>query len=70
MTSLFKWAEAYAVVSLISLRKKKRMLDGQLPQWSWLIPPVSPAATHIFHKEYTDELVSPNDVYQDKPYSS
>ncbi|WP_096187794.1 nitric oxide synthase oxygenase [Evansella halocellulosilytica] len=39
-------------------------------QWSWLIPPVSPAATHIFHKEYTDELVSPNYVYQDKPYSS
>ncbi|RXJ00381.1 nitric oxide synthase [Anaerobacillus alkaliphilus] len=28
--------------------------------WTWLIPPVSPATTHIFHKEYNNEIVSPN----------
>ncbi|WP_017725854.1 nitric oxide synthase oxygenase [Halalkalibacterium ligniniphilum] len=36
--------------------------------WTWLIPPVSPAATHIFHKSYDHKSVSPNFFYQDKPY--
>ncbi|PYZ96831.1 nitric oxide synthase [Alteribacter lacisalsi] len=36
--------------------------------WSWLIPPVSPAATHVFHKQYNDEVVTPNYHYQEKPY--
>lgn len=36
--------------------------------WTWLIPPVSPAATHIFHKCYSNEWVLPNYFYQDKPY--
>ncbi|WP_114166926.1 nitric oxide synthase oxygenase [Exiguobacterium sp. TNDT2] len=29
-------------------------------QWSWLIPPLSPAATHVFHRHYNDEIVTPN----------
>ncbi|MCR6105783.1 nitric oxide synthase oxygenase [Salipaludibacillus agaradhaerens] len=33
--------------------------------WSWLIPPLSPATTHIFHQDYKDELVSPNFHYQE-----
>ncbi|WP_026691094.1 nitric oxide synthase oxygenase [Alteribacter aurantiacus] len=37
-------------------------------QWDWLIPPVSPATTHIFHKEYDDRIVVPNYFYQEKPY--
>ncbi|KHF41357.1 nitric oxide synthase oxygenase [Halalkalibacter okhensis] len=36
--------------------------------WSWLIPPVSPAATHIFHKDYDDSVVKPNYFYQDRMY--
>lgn len=36
--------------------------------WTWLIPPMSPAATHIFHKDYKNEIVSPNYFYQEKPY--
>ncbi|WP_280770256.1 nitric oxide synthase oxygenase [Salipaludibacillus daqingensis] len=32
--------------------------------WSWLIPPMSPATTNIFHKEYNDQTVSPNFHYQ------
>ncbi|WP_332630848.1 nitric oxide synthase oxygenase [Halalkalibacter flavus] len=44
---------------------KHRKVTGT---WSWLIPPVSPAATHIFHKDYHDEVVKPNYFYQDKKY--
>ncbi|MCS0671353.1 nitric oxide synthase oxygenase [Cytobacillus firmus] len=36
--------------------------------WTWLIPPVSPAATHIFHKQYNNEVKTPNYFYQDTPY--
>ncbi len=36
--------------------------------WTWLIPPVSPAATHIFHKEYDNTWETTNYYYQDKPY--
>lgn len=36
--------------------------------WTWLIPPVSPATTHIFHKTYDNTWHSPNFYYQDKPY--
>ncbi|MDQ0247421.1 nitric-oxide synthase [Bacillus fengqiuensis] len=36
--------------------------------WTWLIPPVSPATTHIFHKSYDNEIVSPNYFYQEKMY--
>ncbi len=42
-----------------------RALTGK---WDWLIPPVSPATTHIFHKEYDDRIVTPNYLYQEKPY--
>ncbi|MCA1055980.1 nitric oxide synthase oxygenase [Rossellomorea aquimaris] len=36
--------------------------------WTWLIPPVSPATTHIFHKAYDNTWKSTNYFYQDKPY--
>ncbi|NIK11719.1 nitric oxide synthase oxygenase [Alkalibacillus almallahensis] len=38
-------------------------------KWSWLIPPVSPATTHVFHKPYRDAIEKPNYFYQSKPYS-
>jgi len=34
--------------------------------WSWLIPPMSPAVTHLFHSHYEDKLVLPNFFYQEK----
>lgn len=43
----------------------KREVTGD---WDWLIPPISPAATHIFHQTYKDAIVNPNFYYQDKPY--
>lgn len=39
----------------------KRKVTGD---WTWLIPPVSPATTHIFHKEYDNTTVTPNYFYQ------
>lgn len=36
--------------------------------WTWLIPPVSPATTHIFHKPYKNEIKKPNFFYQKQPY--
>ncbi|MGV7118623.1 nitric oxide synthase oxygenase [Paenibacillus kyungheensis] len=36
--------------------------------WTWLIPPMSPATTHIFHQSYDNRVVTPNFFYQDKAY--
>ncbi|GGH85180.1 nitric-oxide synthase [Pullulanibacillus pueri] len=37
-------------------------------RWSWLVPPLASATTHVFHRRYSDDLVMPNYFYQDKPY--
>lgn len=36
--------------------------------WAWLIPPMSPATTHVFHKRYDNTIVKPNFFYGKKPY--
>lgn len=36
--------------------------------WAWLIPPISPATTHIFHQRYDNVVVKPNYFYQRLPY--
>ncbi len=36
--------------------------------WTWLIPPLSPATTHIFHRPYNNTKKSPKYVYQQKPF--
>lgn len=36
--------------------------------WTWLIPPLSPATTHIFHKPYVNVYNTPNYFYQKPPY--
>lgn len=38
-----------------------RKLTGD---WAWLIPPVSPATTHIFHSHYDNTIVKPNYFWQ------
>ncbi len=32
--------------------------------WNWLVPPMSGAATEVFHREWKDEKLSPNFEYQ------
>ncbi|SDB88720.1 nitric oxide synthase oxygenase [Shouchella lonarensis] len=36
--------------------------------WTWLIPPLSPAQTDIFHQEYRNEVKTPNFFYEQAPY--
>ena len=36
--------------------------------WSWLVPPISPATTHIYHKQYNNEKKFPNFLHQPLPY--
>ncbi|WP_153980882.1 nitric oxide synthase oxygenase [Paenibacillus xylanilyticus] len=45
--------------------KAGRELTGD---WVWLIPPVSPATTHIFHSSYRNEIVKPNFFRQESAY--
>ncbi|GKU79457.1 nitric oxide synthase oxygenase [Paenibacillus sp. L3-i20] len=35
-------------------------------RWSWLVPPLSPATTHIFHSTYKDVIVSPQFLHRSK----
>lgn len=44
--------------------KNEREVRGD---WTWLIPPVSPALTPIFHQKINSEELSPNFVTQVKP---
>lgn len=46
-------------------QKKGRDVTGD---WTWLIPPISPAATHIFHSAYENRVETPNFFYQEKMY--
>ncbi|MFJ7934551.1 nitric oxide synthase oxygenase [Sporosarcina sp. NPDC096371] len=44
--------------------KSGRAVTGN---WAWLIPPLSPASTHIYHKPYNNEISTPNYFYQGDP---
>jgi len=52
-----------------SFEKKEETAGRDLTgNWAWLIPPMSPATTHIFHKPYKNDIVKPNYFYQKAPY--
>lgn len=46
--------------------EKNEMKNGRAVtgNWTWLIPPISAATTHIYHKPYNNEIVTPNYFYQ------
>lgn len=46
-------------------RKAGRDVTGM---WSWLIPPMSPATTHIFHQPYQNKILKPNYFHQENAY--
>jgi nitric-oxide synthase len=50
--------------------EQKEMEQGRqvTGNWTWLIPPLAPATTHIFHKPYKNEIKKPNFFYQDRCY--
>lgn len=35
--------------------------------WAWIVPPLSPSATPVFHNDYINYILSPNYFYQDNP---
>jgi nitric-oxide synthase len=43
-------------------QKNDREVTGN---WSWLISPLSPATTAVFHKSYEDKELSPNFFYRE-----
>ncbi|KZR58164.1 nitric oxide synthase oxygenase [Pseudobacillus badius] len=49
-------------------QNEEREGRGVTGDWTWLIPPMSPAAVHIFHKEYEDAIQTPNYFYQEPAY--
>ncbi|MGP7816416.1 nitric oxide synthase oxygenase [Niallia sp. 01092] len=50
--------------------EKKEQVKGRevTGNWAWLIPPLSPATTHIFNKQYDNEVKTPNYFDQKRPY--
>lgn len=49
--------------------QQERQCDRRVTgDWTWLIPPLSPATTHIFHQHYDNTWHTPNFFYQEKPY--
>ena len=51
-----------------SFEKKEQNLGRKVTgNWVWLIPPLSPAATHVYHKRFTNDIVTPNFFYQKDP---
>lgn len=53
-----------------SLFAERERQNGRTPtgRWSWLIPPMSPATTAVFHTRYEDVEQKPNYFYQKTPY--
>lgn len=47
-------------------KKCARLVTGN---WVWLIPPLSPATTHIYHQRYSNEIQTPNYFHQKAPYA-
>jgi nitric-oxide synthase len=39
-------------------------------EWSWIVPPLSPSATPVYHKDFNNEIRTPNYFYQDNPHTT
>ncbi|WP_101846673.1 nitric oxide synthase oxygenase [Halobacillus sp. Marseille-P3879] len=50
------------------LSKEKSCGREATGDWTWLIPPLSPASTQIFHQSFEDRIDTPNYFYQEKAY--
>lgn len=52
------------------LFEEQEIKDGReaTGNWTWLIPPMSPAATHLFHQPIPNIINKPNYFYQKNPY--
>lgn len=58
-----------AAQQFLGFEKNEQVANRALTgNWTWLIPPLSPATTHIFHRGFDNTILKPNYFYQDKPY--
>ncbi|MCD7036502.1 nitric oxide synthase oxygenase [Metabacillus sp. GX 13764] len=62
----------HTAASQFQLFEEKEAESGRsiTGDWTWLIPPISPASTHIFHSKYDNRIVKPNFFYQEKAYGA
>ena len=51
-----KWVQAE--------RRHGRVVDAE---WTWMIPPISAAATPVFHERYREEVRLPNFLRVERP---
>ncbi len=59
-----------AAAQFESFEKREREAGRDVTgNWAWLIPPMAPATTHVFHKRYDNTIVKPNFFYGKKPYT-
>ncbi|MFS0872378.1 nitric oxide synthase oxygenase [Paenibacillus xylanilyticus] len=59
-----------AAAQFALFEQREEMAGRELTgDWVWLIPPVSPATTHIFHSSYRNEIVKPNFFRQELAYT-
>ncbi|PEK99631.1 nitric oxide synthase oxygenase [Bacillus sp. AFS017336] len=50
-----------AAQQFLQFEKQEEACGRELTgNWKWLIPPMSPATTHVFHKRYEDTTIKPN----------
>ncbi|XEC95185.1 nitric oxide synthase oxygenase [Paenibacillus tarimensis] len=55
-----------AAQQFIRFEERENKLGREVTgRWSWLIPPVSPAVTPVFHRSYQDKVITPNFFSQD-----
>ncbi|MNO03106.1 Nitric oxide synthase oxygenase [compost metagenome] len=48
--------------------KEEEQGRGITGDWTWLIPPISPAATPVFHRSFENRVELPNFFYQERLY--
>ncbi|MGG4147030.1 nitric oxide synthase oxygenase [Paenibacillus algorifonticola] len=51
-------------------KQEKQQGRAVTGRWSWLIPPMSPATTAVWHRSYEDTELKPAYLYQEKAYTS
>ncbi|MBH5317871.1 nitric oxide synthase oxygenase [Paenibacillus sp. GSMTC-2017] len=56
-----------AAQQFMRFEKNEAMSNREVTgRWSWLVPPLSPATTSIFHNSYSDHIISPKFYYRSK----
>lgn len=49
-------------------RREKEAGRTVCADWAWLVPPTVGSTTSLFHKQWSNDVQSPNYYYADKPY--